>query len=99
MTTGTTYMTSVPDSAFRVVDDKGTLAGALTIIENDMTSAGYPRFKEAKSRGASGAGWMAFSLAPGSKTLSFRYSRLASNVIGGASKSIAAKDFDVPLPA
>lgn len=97
ITAGSTYRNTVTTSSFRIITEAPSPQTASGIVAQEMTAAGYKPVGDVRT-GESGTGWIAFPVSPpNAKTLTFRYSRLAANVLNASGKSITAKDFDVPL--
>lgn len=87
-----------PDAFMIVTADGGADNGDTTVVEPEMTKAGYkPLADQGVHSGQSGSGWVAFEVSPlNSPTLTLRYKRDAATVIGSGA-TIPAKTFNVPL--
>ena len=94
-TAGTEFSAVVGASTFRVVPDGGQEASSTTVVDQEMTAAGYAPLKDVRT-GETGTGWVAFTVEPADAPLVLRYKRGAAGVLGSG-ETIEAQDVDVPL--
>lgn len=99
LSAGTKYTGGLSPDAFVVVTaDGGADNSDTTVVEPEMTRAGYrPLPDNGVESGQTAGGWVAFNVSPlDSPKLTLRYKRDAATVIG-SDATIPAKTFDVPL--
>lgn len=95
---GDKYTGSLMGTDFRVVTDEGGKGfGSFSVVDAEMTAAGYKPLPRRVGHGESGSGWLAFMVEPiGSTSLTLHYERFPMKLIGSG-KTIPGKKFDLPL--